>query len=1036
MPYIPQIQIGGTTYKIKDPDGYRNENLLPDGSDLNEVLGNRVVFVNSGAAHIPTNYPADFGTRGGCIITNNMTSNGSYRHQIAIRQTDGYVMYRRLAGNDGWSEWSDISSMRAIKIPDNGVNMGVGSPAYASIADLPSLSFMRVFNAPDAPEWMGSSSTGLWVLTMEETIAPNSSTVGHVQLAFSPSKGNISFRYCSNDNPYSEWIDTATEDIKEIKMLCIGNSADIDTVGYLPYVLQNVAPEIKLTLVIAFYPSASIDMHISAFDSDETVYFKCVHTPGVTAWDHTYGHGANATLKEILRSERWDFITFHQATSNQPEWSSYENLGTLVEKVVNYIGAAYNHPVKLGWLTVQTRPEDVERFPSVAKNSKRVLQTTPIDFVIPMATAIQNARSTSLQSIGDSGNLQCEDGKHLQDGLPRMIGAYTAAISILNMAGMGYRSIVCDRTLPTDEWLEDKDIPYKRGPSAGATYPNLRIAQKCAVEAIKNPYKVMEYSDVIMDDADTMVGRLNEALEFSTGSSIIRMTDGMYIDLSGSTVPMENGVPVFTSSSFMGSYDVGVVPCSRDDVFTINGRGGSTTRLWGFVDKNGNILSVSASSASGGVDGVVIRAPENATWLIIHDREKKTSYKGTRTDLEAIKEAVRENLPTNILPLFGKFISGSRRGITYTWDTNKKTCTMDGQTSDEISYCFIWTYEDGLPGEVEPGKSYQLVYETSVDDPDVSVHICYLHADDTVDRDMYYTENTILDIPEDCVGITIRFYVPRNTVCNDFVANIEFCTIASTDVSGGVSNHESKLLSVGSSFMTGLVYKYDVVSQTVKFDHTSSYDSSPYGNVAIGLGVERKNTTHVLLGSTGLLHDAGKGCILDKIESTDISEYDYILTEINRPDLGVSSGNGYALGNLSSQAGRTTIVGAVKELLAYMRQNNPNATLILVGPPPSDYREGWYGNNVFTVKYFGGQSVQSNGYSIGEADLMMHRLAVQEHFMYIDWEDWNVSYYYRTQCDGTNVHANNDATNRMMGQYLARCLSYSASQIKVLTANS
>ena len=276
------------------------------------------------------------------------------------------------------------------------------------------------------------------------------------------------------------------------------------------------------------------------------------------------------------------------------------------------------------------------------------------------------------------------------------------------------------------------------------------------------------------------------------------------------------------------------------------------------------------------------------------------------------------------------------------------------------------------------------------------------------------TGNQTIAIPSDCNGITIRLDVTgAGTTVNETVTLSMRENISTS--SGG--NHIAKMLSVGSSFMTGSIWPAGV------FSHLCSFDDSPYGNVAIELGIGQENVNHILMSSTGLLYDAGNGSILTKIKNTDLTNYDYILTEYNTPDI-----ENFSLGTLSSTAGDGTLVGAVLELLAYMKTSNANATLILVGAPPSSPAAGHTGSTVFSGNW-------AKGYSIADADLMLHRLAVREHFIFIDWEDLNLSYYYRDFCYGTNLHPETDATCRAMGLYLARCCNYTTSLARVLKAD-
>lgn len=359
-------------------------------------------------------------------------------------------------------------------------SFGGTGDTYADLTELPDNSLCRTTNGPDRPDEIAANN-GFWVLTAK---AKNVST--WVQIGFSSRTGDVYIRYKgTSTSSYTSW-NTGTKK-KDIKILCIGNSFTLDNLSYMPFILENVSDEINLTLTFAFYPSSTIDNHIAAFENDTVEYFKCVHKTGTTAW--TVPSERDSTLKQILASDQWDFITFQQASGSQANWNTYANLNTLIDKVVSYVNSLGNHSVRLGWLMPQVRTSLESTYPTVMENVQKVLQTTPIDFVIPCGTAVENARGTSLQTLGDDGNLQYTDG-HLQEGLPCMIGAYAATIKILELCGLAYKGIMGEGTVPTTSWLSNKNIPNPQGTSCGATTANCYIAQKCAVAAIKNPYQV------------------------------------------------------------------------------------------------------------------------------------------------------------------------------------------------------------------------------------------------------------------------------------------------------------------------------------------------------------------------------------------------------------------------------------------------------------------------------------------------------------------------------------------------------------------
>lgn len=119
---------------------------------------------------------------------------------------------------------------------------------------------------------------------------------------------------------------------------------------------------------------------------------------------------------------------------------------------------------------------------------KKVLETSPCSFVIPCGTGIHLARQNeTLNALGDYGGLTYE-GVHLQEGLPCLLSAYVSTMKILELFGIGYKSVLGEQTRPTQEWITAKAIPGQNGTSVGVTDANCYLAQKIATQAIKFHY--------------------------------------------------------------------------------------------------------------------------------------------------------------------------------------------------------------------------------------------------------------------------------------------------------------------------------------------------------------------------------------------------------------------------------------------------------------------------------------------------------------------------------------------------------------------
>lgn len=220
---------------------------------------------------------------------------------------------------------------------------------------------------------------------------------------------------------------------------------------------------------------------------------------------------------------------------------------------------------------------------------------------------------------------------------------------------------------------------------------------------------------------------------------------------------------------------------------------------------------------------------------------------------------------------------------------------------------------------------------------------------------------------------------------------------------GGVSgNGYASMLSMGNSILNGAVY----INSSL--DHLAQYGNAPYSIIAEAMNIPRANVQNELHSSTGLLYDAGEGSFLDNLMTKDLSNIDVVVTHLWTADMN------YPVGNTSSAAGIDTLVGAVKTLLNYIKTQNKNCQLVLIGVPPCSYTIE--GNTVFSGVY-------PNGSSIASCDTVLHQLADQLHFTFVDWEDLNLSYYYQDLTDGNNVHANNDSTYRIMGAHVAGRIS-------------
>ena len=293
---------------------------------------------------------------------------------------------------------------------------------------------------------------------------------------------------------------------RTLHVLSIGNSYSQDAFAYVPFIFDNMGIPIDFTIGMMVLSSASLKDHVDRFDQESFAYSFYL-SEGGCAWQSFWG---KKSIQWVLANYKWDIVILQQSSSNSFIWSSYQPyLDSLVNDICTYV----SYPIQFGWLLTPSRPamsnggqnwdEDtiVSHYLSISECAENVLKDTECEFVIPVGTAIQNARTINeFRSMGDysnnqmnsSGNgyLMAFDGVHLQEGLPSQIAAYSCVLSLLDANHVEDYSILGESTIASASWADGKRIPGPHGSYIGATRRNCEIAQMCALMAQENPYLI------------------------------------------------------------------------------------------------------------------------------------------------------------------------------------------------------------------------------------------------------------------------------------------------------------------------------------------------------------------------------------------------------------------------------------------------------------------------------------------------------------------------------------------------------------------
>lgn len=270
-------------------------------------------------------------------------------------------------------------------------------------------------------------------------------------------------------------------------VLIIGNSASRDAFSYVPFLYQEAGEVFQLNMVILYKGSESLSGHYNRITSNNSTYtVDYCHTATDSAWK-TY---ENRPASEVLPALNWNLIIL------QDTWTAskvYDTVSNNIHRIKTYIADSIG-VFPIAYMIVPPNPkaiieEDLDtqwsQFATVAKN---LLENGEVDYVIPCGTAIQNALHTSLKNLGDYNYLSYE-GKHLQEGLPCLIEAYTATQSLFRFWGMDI-SIENSSLCITQEWVYNKSIPGRHGKVITGGEEDYELCKRCALAAVADPYLV------------------------------------------------------------------------------------------------------------------------------------------------------------------------------------------------------------------------------------------------------------------------------------------------------------------------------------------------------------------------------------------------------------------------------------------------------------------------------------------------------------------------------------------------------------------
>lgn len=201
-----------------------------------------------------------------------------------------------------------------------------------------------------------------------------------------------------------------------LRILAIGNSYTDDATAYLNSLITKAGIDSnRICIYVGSIGSASLQTWAEIYENDKFV--------NITRRAGNLEMKNNGTLKELL-AQHWDIITLQQESSKAINFNTFN---PWLSRIINYIKQdCSNTEVALGWQMAWSywsnygnAPKGKERYELICSAIKTQIKKNGIDIIIPIGTAIENARMSSLQTKHDL----TRDGTHLCFGAGRYIAS-------------------------------------------------------------------------------------------------------------------------------------------------------------------------------------------------------------------------------------------------------------------------------------------------------------------------------------------------------------------------------------------------------------------------------------------------------------------------------------------------------------------------------------------------------------------------------------------------------------------------------------
>ena len=280
-----------------------------------------------------------------------------------------------------------------------------------------------------------------------------------------------------------------------IRILGIGNSYMTEGTRELEgFLTAEGLTEDDLDLEIAYYPARTLEAWYEAIRDgggyEQLVQFK--YNSGNHKWYRTAEHNV-ADIRDTISGKAWDLIVlqeFPSFSNDNPSASEYYSYYETLSSVITLCKSLCpNASVEFGWHMIWSNDQYITNnymvWEKICDASMRTAKLSDVSFIIPSATALQNAYNTSYFRGYEHHFLLMDQIGHPAAGAARYIISATWFESLI--APIFGRSLIGNGYVPS--FISDGTVTYQDA-EVEVNSGNVLLAKLCAISSILDKYDV------------------------------------------------------------------------------------------------------------------------------------------------------------------------------------------------------------------------------------------------------------------------------------------------------------------------------------------------------------------------------------------------------------------------------------------------------------------------------------------------------------------------------------------------------------------